>query len=71
MKCILVLFEFFVPVPLFAQNANAFSWYLNMEKYWWYRYRLINDFMIVGSNMGESIPANERQLAISLDGGGH
>ncbi len=31
--------------------------YFNLEKYWWYRYRLVNDFMKVGAECGESIPA--------------
>lgn len=33
------------------------GWYRNYEKYWWYRYRLVNDFMKIGPNPGESIPA--------------
>ncbi len=32
------------------------SKYRNLEKYWWYRYRLVNDFMKVGTGCGESIP---------------
>ncbi len=34
--------------------------YQTTQKYWWYRYRLVNDFMKVGDNCGESIPASER-----------
>ena len=32
----------------------------NLRKYWYYRYRLINDFVKIGSNRGESIPARIR-----------
>jgi hypothetical protein len=34
--------------------------YYNLEKYWFYRYRLINDFMKIGPNCGESLPFQER-----------
>ena len=40
---------------IFAQTP-----YHNMEKYWWYRYRLVNDFMYIGDSMGMSIPAQVR-----------
>ena len=43
-------------------NANSQDWYRNLEKYWWYRYWLVNDFMKVGPNCGESIPADYRKL---------
>lgn len=36
------------------------GWYRNFEKYWWYRYRLVNDFMKLGTDCGESIPARKR-----------
>lgn len=36
------------------------SGYMNLEKYWWYRYRLVNDFLKIGPNCGESIPAQRR-----------
>ncbi|HRO42993.1 MAG TPA: hypothetical protein PL009_09170 [Flavipsychrobacter sp.] len=32
------------------------SYSQNLQKYWWYRYRLVNDFMKVGTNHGESEP---------------
>ncbi|MBS1616323.1 MAG: hypothetical protein JST06_09435 [Bacteroidetes bacterium] len=40
--------------PWYAQNGQ--SMYRNLEKYWWYRYRLVNDFMKTGTGCGESIP---------------
>lgn len=40
-----------------AQSQTAFQ---NTQKYWWYRYVLVNDFMKIGNKCGESIPASER-----------
>jgi len=34
----------------------------NLEKYWHYRYRLTNYFMVVGDGAGESLPADIRNL---------
>lgn len=42
-------------------EAQLPTWYQNLEKYWWYRYRLLNDFMKIGDGVGESIPAAQRQ----------
>lgn len=39
------------------------GWYYNLEKYWWFRYRLINDFLIVGPDCGMSIPAQRRETS--------
>lgn len=44
--------------------------YHNMEKYWWYRYRLVNDFLKIGPNCGESIPAQRRSWVAELDSPG-
>ncbi|MBC7553033.1 MAG: T9SS type A sorting domain-containing protein [Taibaiella sp.] len=38
------------------------NWYKNLEKYWFYRYRLINDFLIIGDGAGMSIPAQRREF---------
>lgn len=35
---------------------------LNHEKYWYYRYRLINDFVKIGASQGCSMPMNQRHL---------
>lgn len=40
--------------------------YQNLEKYWYYRYRLVNDFMKIGTEPGNSIPARNRRLAAPL-----
>ena len=45
-------------VCLMTLKASAQGWYRNLEKYWWYRYRLVNDFMKVGPECGESTPAD-------------
>lgn len=58
---------FILPIAVYAQNAPYTPWYAsgkadanamyrNLEKYWWYRYRLVNDFMKIGTGCGESIP---------------
>jgi hypothetical protein len=36
------------------------QWYLNLEKYWYYRYRLVNDFMKMGYGMGDNMIAYQR-----------
>ncbi|MEO6830694.1 MAG: hypothetical protein ABI378_00615 [Chitinophagaceae bacterium] len=50
--CIIVLF---CCTTAFCQNYN-----INLQKYWWYRYRLINDFSKIGPNFGESLPMGKR-----------
>lgn len=67
-KLILVAFAMVIFLPIIqgqttppyppAPNAP----YVNLEKYWWYRYRLVNDFMLIGEDCGESIPVSRRQL---------
>ncbi len=49
-------------IMMIAINANCQTYTLNLQKYWWYRYRLINDFMKVGSGYGESIPIEQRRV---------
>jgi len=39
------------------------AWYINLQKYWYYRYKLVNDFMLIGPSEGQSIPAQKRNLA--------
>ncbi len=38
-----------------------------LEKYWYYRYRLVNDFMNLGTGPGETIPAQKRWLSNPSD----
>lgn len=44
-------------------HSRPFGSYYNLEKYWFYRYRLINDFMKIGPNCGESMPFGERKAS--------
>ena len=37
------------------------AYYKNLQKYWFYRYRLINDFMMMGTEEGMSIPCQARR----------
>jgi hypothetical protein len=44
-------------VELYAQSSQK-----NLEKYWYYRYRLKNYFMVVGPSEGMSLPAHARNI---------
>jgi len=41
--------------PIFSQNQSQ-----NLSKYWQYRDRLVNNFMVVGEGQGKSLPAGGR-----------
>jgi hypothetical protein len=47
-----------------AVSAQISAPYHNLEKYWWYRYRLINDFMYIDQfdSVGGSLPAQSRDM---------
>jgi hypothetical protein len=47
---------------LLSITAQAQDNQTNLKKYWHYRYRLVNYFMAVGPNPGESLPATTRNL---------
>lgn len=53
-----ILVVFFVS-PIFGQQADQAD--VNLQKYWYYRMRLTNDFLKVGSGRGHSIPLQSRQ----------
>lgn len=63
-----LLFSFFIVIYSISVCTGQ-GWYTNMEKYWYYRYRLVNDFLIVGTDCGNSIPASDRYRDISLPNG--
>jgi hypothetical protein len=44
----------------YVASSTVPQWYVNLEKYWYYRYRLVNDFTCVGPNPGESLIAERR-----------
>ena len=52
---------FFVSIPLIAQIDHSKA----HRRYWYYRTRMINDFMKVGKNQGECIVFAERNNFIS------
>lgn len=45
-----------IGLVLICQCALAQSFSQNLQKYWWYRYRLVNDFMKVGLGFGKAFP---------------
>jgi len=51
-KFITTLLFFCFAIKVFSQDAQE-----NMNKYWYYRFRLLNDFMLVGDCQGCSLPA--------------
>ena len=46
----------------YSASSSIPPWYANLEKYWFYRYRLVEDFMLIGDGPGMSIPAQSRAL---------
>ncbi len=57
MKYAVYLFIFLL---LASTEVIGQTYTLNLQKYWWYRYRLVNDFMKIGPDFGESIPIEQR-----------
>jgi len=45
-----------------AGSTSIPAWYANLEKYWYYRYKLVNDFLIMGPSEGMSTPVYRRDL---------
>ncbi len=56
-----ILFSIIEPTISFAQstNPNMHGWH---AKYWFYRWRLRNDFMVMGEGPGQSLVAESRNL---------
>ncbi|MFN4235167.1 MAG: hypothetical protein ACK4IK_10220 [Bacteroidia bacterium] len=42
--------------------VNVFAQTNNIEKYWYYRHRLVNGFVKIGNQQGESLVAGIRNL---------
>lgn len=65
----LFLMALAVSFGLQAQRVTNYtpSMYRNLEKYWWYRYRLVNDFMKIGMACGESIPMEKWDFNCGTD----
>lgn len=56
-----ILFSLIAPTTGFGQstNPNMHGWH---AKYWFYRWRLRNDFMVMGEGPGQSLVAESRNL---------
>jgi len=59
-KILHALLFVFKTLNCFCQFTSPSQSYQNLEKYWFYRYRLVNDFMLIGDGPGMSIPAQSR-----------
>lgn len=53
---VLLLFAF---IPLYSQK-NKLQQEQNLDKYWFYRAKLKNDFLVIGADQGNSIPISIR-----------
>ncbi len=60
MKQILIIF--FVLSNLNVNSQQFLEDGKNLQKYWYYRERLVNDFLKIGDGPGESIPASMRSF---------
>ena len=40
-----------------SPSSTLPCWYNNLQKYWYYRYRLVEDFMYIGTEVGEDMIA--------------
>jgi hypothetical protein len=54
-----MVFTLFTPTESFSQMPNMNGWH---AKYWFYRWRLRNDFMVMGEGEGKSLVAESRNL---------
>lgn len=54
-----LLFSLIAPTTSFSQMPNMHGWH---AKYWFYRWRLRNDFMVMGEGPGQSLVAESRNL---------
>jgi len=61
-KIIYALLFVFIITDIYAQDI--IHEYQNLQKYWYYRFRLKNDFMLVGDCQGCSMPANTRNKGL-------
>ena len=56
--------EYYIPTggTTYTSSTASDQWYQNLEKYWYYRYKLVNDFLIMGPSEGMSTPVYRRDL---------
>lgn len=71
-KIILIVLLVTIQISAFAQKPD---YLINLEKYWKYRYTLIHDYMKLGPNCGETIPASRHMdnwdIPNGANNGGH
>lgn len=62
MKRIVVIIITLLLLHGLDSKVRAQSYEENLKKYWFFRYKLVNDFMQIGNQCGESMPATTRSL---------
>lgn len=57
------------PTEVYYKPGMPAPWYNNLQKYWYYRYRLVNDFLFISetNEAGSSIPAIKRLQGNAVD----
>ncbi len=63
--------SYYIPTggSVYTSSSSFDPWYKNLQKYWYYRYKLVNDFMLIGPDAGMSTPAYRRNLGDNLVNG--
>ncbi|MCF8449734.1 MAG: T9SS type A sorting domain-containing protein [Taibaiella sp.] len=61
--------NFIDPTQVYYRPGATEGWYNNLQKYWYYRYRLVNDFLFISetNEAGSSIPAIKRMQHIAWE----
>ncbi len=61
--------SYYIPTggSTYATSSGIPDWYANLEKYWFYRYRLVEDFTYVGPKIGETMIAYRRTKGDDYD----
>ncbi|MBI3502112.1 MAG: hypothetical protein HY063_09975 [Bacteroidetes bacterium] len=62
MKKIIFILLFMSEFGAFAQSQSEIDAAKNLRKYWYYRYRFLNDYILVDDCQGCSLPASVRAL---------
>ena len=65
MKIIITIILILATLTDFSQvNVGDDTDHEILQKYWYYRWRLRNDFVFIGENQGESLPFSERNVGV-------
>ena len=65
-KIIIILFIFHCPFVAICQWYTPTQSYQNLEKYWFYRYRLVNDFMYVDTTGNDSVGSMPHDIITTM-----